>query len=149
MDDGRNENSGKHGQLSRRKISEILVPGVADGGMGVRDVKRIGAGNDAFDDTVGAGDDELKFSQVEELCGQGKKRKIRTVMSLQEGQPLKKARPDQSLFDFRSLAPRKMKERIDGSPGENLGQDFEDFFSPSPAGQPVMDEGNPDILHLS
>ena len=135
--------------MPRRKIGKILIPGIAHRGMEIRNVERVRVGNDALGYAVRAGDDELEFLQVEELGSQRKKGEVRAVVLSQKRPALEKARPYLPLLDRGSLATLKMEERIDRRPGKDFGQDFEDFFSPSPSRQPIMDEGDLDVLNLS
>ncbi len=63
-------------------------------------------------------------------------------MLAEKRQSLEKARPDFPAFDLGDLASREMKQRVNRRRGKNLGQDFEDFFPPSTAGQPIMNQSH-------
>ena len=115
--------------------------------MDVADVEGIGRRDGSLGDTVRTRDDQVETSQVKELDSQGEERQVVAILLLHEGQPLEKARPDIAALDDLRLASLEMEKGKDRSPGENLGQDLEHFLAPSLAGQPVMDQGDLDVIH--
>jgi len=68
-------------------------------------------------------------------------------MSPDKRHALEEACPDRPLFDRRNLAPRKMKEGIDRRLGEYFRQNLKDFFPAAAASQPIVDQGDPDVIH--
>jgi len=147
VDDGRNENPGKKGKPGGRKIGKILIPGVAHRRMDIADMESIRMRDDSLSHTMGSGDNKVIVPQVEKLCSKRKEGQIEPVSLLEKREFLKKACPYFLIFDFRNLAPLKMEKSVDRSLRENLSQNLENLFSPSLAGQPIMNKGNFSFFH--
>jgi hypothetical protein len=103
--------------------------------------------DDTLRHAMGGGDDEIIGLEVEHFYGQGKKREIGAVLFPEERHALEETRPDDAPLDVFALASLDVKEGIDRGFGEDLGQDLQDLFSPSLAGQPVMDKGDFHVFH--
>jgi hypothetical protein len=115
--------------------------------MDVANVESVRTRDDTFRHAMGGGNDEVISLEVEHFHGHGKERKIEAVLIPEEWHALEETRPDDAPLDVLALAALEVEEGIDRSLGEDFGQDFQDLFTASLPGQPVMDKGDFHIFH--
>jgi hypothetical protein len=115
--------------------------------MDIGDVKRVRARDDPFGHAMGTRNNQVEFLEVEKLDRERKEREIVAIVLAEERFPLKKTRPDDPFLDVGNLASGKMEKRVNRRGRKDLRKDFEDFFPAAAAGKPIMDKGDPSVLH--
>ncbi|OPZ70387.1 MAG: hypothetical protein BWY83_01667 [bacterium ADurb.Bin478] len=131
----------------RRKVLGVLVPDIAHGRVAIAEVKRIGPRNDSFGHAMAGGEDQIVGAQVKPLHRCGKQRKITAVAGFDAGQLLYERGDDGPAFDRRGDRSRKVHQGVNIRIGHKTAQGFENLFSPSHAGQPIMNQCDGHRVH--
>lgn len=132
-----------------RQFFDVLVriiPDIPSRRMAVADMERIRAGDDAFGERRGVGDDEVEAAEVEEFDGHRHERHVPLVMLDAARELLDDRRLDAAVEDLGHF--RFGQERVDRSRRIHVSQDAQDLFGAAVLGEMVVDEGDPGVFHI-
>lgn len=118
-----------------------IVPSVAHWAVAVADVEGFGFGDDAFGASVGTGDDDVEFAEIELFVSEGHEFEVELVFGFGEREVL-----DEGGFDLGVLELGKfffvINRGEDWRVWEHLVKSEVDAFGAALVGHPIKNEGN-------